>query len=128
MTSCSHLHACSATLPYGLLAAQDAYAATGYRLAPDSPAALRAGGGTRDRRRGLEQAAGQRAKHLVKVRARCGRVWGPGVCKCGAMADEPQVTAREAAVYKCVCMVGESQSLLDLHRGAVVHCRAAGAR
>ena len=47
---------------------QDAYEATGYRLAPDSPAALRSGGGGRERRRGLEQAAGQRAKHLVKVR------------------------------------------------------------
>jgi hypothetical protein len=112
------------------LAAQDAYAATGYRLAPDSPAALRAGGGTRDRRRGLEQAAGQRAKHLVKVRACCGMVRGPAVCKCGVMADEPQLTAREPDVFKCICMVDESQSIgrvLALHREAVVQCRAAGA-
>ena len=62
---------------------QDAYAATGYRLAPDSPAALRSGGGGRERRRGLEQAAGQRAKHLVKacpgIRVWKCRVWGSGL-------------------------------------------------
>ena len=66
---CPVLAAGGRTFPVQHHFLEDAYEATGYRLAPDSQAALRSGGGGggRNRRRGLEQAVGQRAKHLVKV-------------------------------------------------------------
>ncbi|KAK9832693.1 hypothetical protein WJX81_000845 [Elliptochloris bilobata] len=63
---CAVLAAGGRTFPVQHHFLEDAYAVTGYRLAPDSPAALCSGGGGRDRRRRLEHAAGQRAKHLVK--------------------------------------------------------------